>query len=100
MFQKFENYFFQGIETSLKRPSQAKTNSDFREWMRPRQHVATTFALLSIFHIEILGIITSNFLHSDALNAPINKNAKKCLSIIGLIMVLLEDVSQFVILVS
>ncbi|CAI2167001.1 858_t:CDS:2 [Funneliformis geosporum] len=80
--------------------SQANTNKEFKKWMRPRLHVATAFVLLSIFHIDVLGILTSEFLHSDVFNAPVSNRAEKFLNKIGLFMVLLEDVSQFVILVS
>ncbi|CAI2161933.1 1243_t:CDS:2 [Funneliformis geosporum] len=80
--------------------SQIYINDDFKQWIRLNSRVATLFTILSIFHIEVLKVLTSNFLHSETFNAPISNSARKWLSITGLFLVVVEDVPQFVILVS
>ncbi|CAI2176882.1 12538_t:CDS:2 [Funneliformis geosporum] len=80
---------------------QQTCNSDrFSIWICSHGCVATVFTLFSAFHIEVLRLLTSNFLHSNVFNAPFSCNAKKYLFIAGLFNVIIEDLPQFIILVN
>ncbi|CAG8659211.1 14551_t:CDS:2, partial [Funneliformis mosseae] len=77
---------------------QTCSQDKFSEWICRHSCIATIFTLFSAFHIEVLRLLTSNFLHSDVFNAPFNCKAQKCLFIAGLFNVIIEDLPQFIIL--
>ncbi|GET01021.1 hypothetical protein GLOIN_2v1619398 [Rhizophagus clarus] len=78
----------------------SKNNGElFKKWLHRHTTMAGAFTILSMLHIEILKLLTSNLLHLDLFNAPFNNTARKLLFTVGLINVFIEDIPQFVILI-
>jgi hypothetical protein len=75
-------------------------NIEFKDWLHIHSTMAGTFTLLSMLHIEILKLLTSELLGLEIFKAPFNNSARKWLFAAGLFNVLIEDIPQFIILVS
>jgi hypothetical protein len=78
----------------------SKKNEEFKGWLHRHSTMAATFTLLSVLHVEILKMLSSNLLYLDCFNAPFNSLARKWLFAAGLFNVFIKDIPQFIILVS
>ncbi|CAB5352841.1 hypothetical protein RhiirA5_406343 [Rhizophagus irregularis] len=77
----------------------SKKNEEFKGWLHRHSTMAATFTLLSVLHVEILKMLSSNLLYLDCFNAPFNSLARKWLFAAGLFNVFIKDIPQFIILI-
>src|SRR5438876_6944488 len=77
-----------------------KDNNKFSKWWMKNTKTALLFTLLSGVDLEALNVISSQCFRSTKLNAILTTKTEYHIFLINSITILIEDVPQFLILVS
>ncbi len=75
-------------------------NNQFHDWFKLNSAIASIFTVLSATNIELLKILSSNFIRLNIFSAIYSTKTQTLLFWLGILNFIIEDVPQFIIQVN